>query len=631
MPAYRTTTDDSGSSGAWTYLLRAVPVALLVGIWLWLVFSAGGQAAKDWVFPAVTVGVVGAITASLLVYPRRPRQLSLLVVAIVAAYALWVMASTLWAESTGRAWVASGRTFAYLLMLALAVAFFTSSRARAAFRQLLMGASLVLLIICIWRLWSAGDPAQLFVAGRLAFPVAHPDAVAALFLLPFWPLVWLAAGPAERAPVRGAALGLATGLIGLAFMTQSRAAAWSLGISLIIVFALSPGRLRLLFYLVAPALLMVYAFPHLNQYWIQGPATVGGGVAARTLTVAALAAGFIGMIAALLEGWVKVSGRMKAIFGTVVLAGCVAGLIYGAVTLTQDVGGPVAWFGSAWDRLVSEPAVDGSAASGGNQGTDGGATQMGNAGATPSRADVWQASWQRSQQSLVLGAGADNSVDPSFSQDPQADALALRVLSDTGIVGGVLLFGALMLSVGGMLWPRTAAGWARLRGATREGVGTDQPDGGRRRGRRRVSRWGSDPMVYGWEMALVAAMAGWFVHANLVQLWQYAGITAPVLLLLAAAVSATDGRVGTLWPRLGARLRHSPGGLPAAGEAESGDADDDRLAVTRNTRDKQKRSRFLRGRLRPEGLLSEGFRVGLIVLSAAVMILAASAYLLESL
>jgi len=35
-----------------------------------------------------------------------------------------------------------------------------------------------------------------------------------------------------------------------------------------------------------------------------------------------------------------------------------------------------------------------------------------------------------------------------------------------------------------------------------------------------------------------------------------------------------------------------------------------------------------RGRLRPEGLLSQTFRVGLLVLSASLLILAVSAYLL---
>ncbi len=119
------------------------------------------------------------------------------------------------------------------------------------------------------------------------------------------------------------ALGLATGLLGLAIMTQSRGAMWSLAITLVLTFIVSPARLRTLFYLIVPALLMVYAFPTLNRYWLEGPDAVGGGVGARTLVVVSITAAFIGMIVALLERWVRVSRRMKAIFGTVVLVGVV--------------------------------------------------------------------------------------------------------------------------------------------------------------------------------------------------------------------------------------------------------------------------------------------------------------------
>ncbi len=188
-----------------------------------------------------------------------------------------------------------------------------------------MGAAFVLLAVCIWRLWSADSIAGLFIDNRLAYPVSYTNNAATLFLVAFWPLMWLAAGREERAPVRGVALGLATGLLGLAIMTQSRGAIWSLAITLVLTFIVSPTRLRTLFYLIVPALLMVYAFPHLNRYWLEGPDVVGGGVGARTLFVASIIAAFIGMILALLERWVQVSRTMKAIFGTVILVGVAGG------------------------------------------------------------------------------------------------------------------------------------------------------------------------------------------------------------------------------------------------------------------------------------------------------------------
>ena len=139
------------------------------------------------------------------------------------------------------------------------------------FRYLLMAAAFVLLAVCVWQLWSTDNIAGLFIENRFSYPVSYPNNAAALFLVAFWPLMWLAAGPEERAPVRGVALGLATGLLGLAIMTQSRGAIWSLAITLVLTFIVSPARLRTLFYLMVPALLMVYEFPNLNRYWLEGP------------------------------------------------------------------------------------------------------------------------------------------------------------------------------------------------------------------------------------------------------------------------------------------------------------------------------------------------------------------------
>ncbi|MFH1833878.1 MAG: hypothetical protein ABH877_02545, partial [bacterium] len=239
-------------------------------------------------------------------------------------------ASATWAESATRVWLEAGRTFAFLLILAIALCYLTDPGARKVFRYLLMGAVTVLLATCVWRLWSEGDIAGLFIENRLAYPVSYPNNAAALVLVAFWPLMWLAAGPEERALVRGAALGLATGMLGLAMMTQSRGAIWSLAITLVLTFIVSPARIRTLFYLIVPALLMVYEFPNFNRYWLEGPAAIGGGLGARTILVASIIAAFIGTIVALLERWVRVSRRMKAVFGTVILLGAVAGIVYGS-------------------------------------------------------------------------------------------------------------------------------------------------------------------------------------------------------------------------------------------------------------------------------------------------------------
>jgi hypothetical protein len=88
---------------------------------------------------------------------------------------------------------------------------------------------------------------------------------------------------------------------------------------------------------------------------------------------------------------------------------------------------------------------------------------------------------------------------------------------------------------------------------------------------------------------------------------QVTGVTVPALLILTAALAAADARVGTFWPRVRERLRHAESDPP------------------------ERTLHRLEGRLRPEGRLSQIFRVGLGVLSAAAVVLAISAYFLASL
>ncbi len=613
-------------------------VGLLVGIWLWLALSSGGYPAKNWVFPVLVVGLFGLMMGALLAYPRRPRQLSLTVLILFGAYAIWVVFSTLWAASDAGAWLASGRTFAYLLIMALALALLTSSRVRAAFRYLIMLAAFVLLAVSIWRIWSAAELAEVFSGNRLVFPTGRADSTAALLLVTFWPLMWLAAGPQERAPVRGVALGLATGLLGLSVMTQSRGAAWSMVISLVLMFLFSPGRVRLLFYLVVPGLLMVYAAPVLDRYWTLGTFAAQGDTAGRTLTVAIVAAAFVGMIIALLEDWVRVTGRMKAIFGTVVLVACAGGLIYAAVNMTLGNGGSISWVDETWRQLLDEPIAGGQT--------------TGQPAAT--RQEGWGQTWDEFKRARLIGVGAGDSsselgdspsgADESLSREPrEPGSVVLQVMSDTGIVGAVLGFGAILTAVAGMLWPRLVVGFGRLKQSWRDDGRSPPP-----------SRWGDEPMAYGWQMALFVGASYWFVHANLEWLWPLPGVTIPALLMLAAGVAATDAQAGTMWPRLSRWMaRSAPAGsaVPAAAgagqqpwpgsasaqtaeavEAAGGAPEKAADGATSGAPEKAAAEPGGRwspvGRLRPPGPLSQAFRIALMVLSGFVLILAGSAYLL---
>ncbi len=619
----------------------ATAVVVLVGLWLWLVFSSGGYIAHQWLLPSVTLGLLGLVVFLLVAYPRRPRQLSLALLVLFGCYGLWVALSALWAESTTRVWMESGRTFSYLLILALALVYFTDPGARRAFRYLLMAATLAILATCVCKLAFTDSIAGLFIAKRFSYPISYPNNAGALFLIAFWPLMWLSSGPEERAPVRGAALGLATGLLGLAIMTQSRGAAWSLAISLVFMFVVSPARLRMLFYLLVPALLTVYTFPSLNRYWSEGPEAVGGALGARTLVVAAVTAAFIGMILALLERWVKVSRRMKAIFGAIVLLAVLAGAVYGSIALTRDVGGPFKWVSQSWQQFSGQTETPSEATS----------TTRYTLLSSSGRVEIWKAARQEFESAPVLGVGADNFVFEFYRirarelrLTQQAHSFELQVLGETGVVGGIFAFGGILLALGGILWPRCTAGWRGARETwlrRRKDAGAAETGGASTRWCK--PRWGNTPVTYGWEMALLGGAAYWLIHASVDWLWQMAGVTIPALLFIALGVASVDARAGLLWPRLSSWLRISSPEVAteslneeeAAAAAEFAPTDSapevdasltpERRSDQYRTRIRRRANRAARKRrsgqlLQPPGFLSHGFRGLMVALSLVVII-----------
>lgn len=645
--------------------LWSAPLLVLFCAWLWSAFTSGGRAPGDWLPVAIVIGLLSVVVGALVVYPRRPRQLSLVILTLFAAYSVWTAVSALWAASPGNVWPEATRTAALVLVFALALALLTDAGARRVFRYLLMAAAAAVLAGCIARLWWPVAFTSLFIDDRLVFPTGYANSSAALFVLPFWPLMWLAASPAERSPVRGIALGLATGLLTLAIMTQSRAAVLSLVATLVVVFIISPIRLRTLLYLIVPGLLLVYVFPTLNSYWVEGAETAdGGGMAARAVLVATLTAAFIGMIVALLERWIPASRRMKAIFGSVVLAGALAGIIYGAVVLTQDVGGPGAWLSQAWQRVTSRQVVEPVPA---------GPSSSRLAAISSSGAlEVWDVAWDVFAERPWLGAGAGNfgpehdrlRTDPAIDVD-DAHSLPLQTLSETGFVGGALFGLAVLLSLGALLWGRSTASWRRARRSwLRAGHGNAE---GGTEARMCKARWGDDPQQYGWEMALLAALAYWLMHACLDGLWQVTAVAIPALLILAAGLAGIDARVETVWPRWNgwlrlqrrpaqarrsgptgdtaavaaegldtspaapgaapdparppaAALRRHQGPLPAADDAFGMRRSDQYLSRWRRRRRKELRRRRSADRIRPAGTLSLAFRAALLTAGVLVVL-----------
>ncbi len=313
---------------AWTLL----PLPVFVGVWLALALSSGAMVdPRRWLSAGLVVALTALVTAVFAVYPRRPRQLSLLVVALMAVYVVWSAALRPWgATMAGTGAPATQALVAAdvvsLLLVAMALAYLTDARARRWTRHLLVATGLVLVLAVIGRLWRHHDPSALFSSGHVSYPVGDPEGAAALLGLLFFPLVWLAADTRERVPLRAASLAAAATLAQVGVLTRSWTALAAFAGALLVTFVASPARLRTLFYLAPVALLLVRSLPALLSYADRGPAAVGAWPATYATLITLVVAATMGLALASLESWIDVSRRMRFWFGLGAVGAAMAGL-----------------------------------------------------------------------------------------------------------------------------------------------------------------------------------------------------------------------------------------------------------------------------------------------------------------
>lgn len=608
-----------------------LPLLLLFGLWLLLALFQGGFLPRRWLLPAVGTSFFAVIIAGLAAYPRRPRQGAFALVIMFFLYSLWVACSAIWAPSLFLAWEEINRTFFYLVFFVLAVLFLTDKGARRACRYVLVAASLALLGFVVWRLQTATNLPLLFTGNRFSYPATYPNNAAAMFLMVFWPLLWIAADPREWILLRSLALGAASSLIGLAVMTQSRGAFWAFAITLVAWFACSPVRLRTLVFLMVPAVLLVWSFPDFNRYWTEGPEALGAWPVVYHSLLAFFVAALLGMVLSLLEKWVHVSNRMKMLFGGIVVAAVVAAAVYGTVQVSRDFGSPGQWVRDSWTRLMAEQTVTLPVADAPPETPTIPESRFGTLSAS-GRWDIWRVGWNEFKSAPIIGVGANNFVyshsryrNSERANVRQPHSLQIRVLSETGVVGGLLFFGFLFLGLLISVWPRMASSWRRARDTWLL----------RARPPRESCRWGTDSAAHAWPFSLAFGVLYWFVHGSVEWLWHMPGVTLLPLLFLALAVSIVDARALVLWPRLPVlrlRLPDSDTTVDAAVENPAPTTPVSELGFQTYRRSDKHLDRRLEqahrrrsgsgvtAPLQPRGPLSTAFRAALIAVAAVALL-----------
>jgi hypothetical protein len=422
-------------------LIRAVPVgALVVVSWVLAWDTSGSIRASDWLPYAagVTLVLAAVLLAGAAVLPAR---LKLASAGLLIAFGVWIAASAAWSP------VPSLARDDGLLTLFYAVAFLTplvtlrsTADRLAATVVVVVGLSSLAVWTAVW-LREGGDPAILYFANRLDFPVSYWNGEAAMTLVGLWPAIVLSARREIHPAIRAIALGGAIAMLALWLGTQSKGGGVALATSAIVVFAVSPARLRLLLpAVIAGGIAAFGAIALTKPYRTDGRAFDAAVRHAGTVTIVLAAVGaLVGLVYALADRRLGISQRMRTWAGRIVLAAVCAGAVAVLAGFFVSVEHPVGSTQARWDdfkRLNS----------GGSS-----ATHFGSLGSN--RYDFWRVAWNEFERHPVVGIGGygwGNAYlrhGDSNERPQRAHSLEMDALSETGVVGFLLVVSAGVLAL----------------------------------------------------------------------------------------------------------------------------------------------------------------------------------------
>jgi O-antigen ligase len=417
-------------------LLRAIPVACLVGISCVLAWETSGSInASHWLAYAVLAALVLAVvlfsgSAAL------PARLPLVALGMLVGFALWTVLSAAWSPVPSLARDDGLLALFYAVGLATPLVTLRSAADRlAATVVVVLGLGAFAVWTAVW-LREKGDPELLYFAGRLDFPVTYWNGQAALALIAFWPAVALAARQDVNAAIRAPALGGATAIACLWLGTQSKGGGVALAVSAIAVFALAHKRLRLLVPTLVVAVLAAFAAEPLTEpFRSEGQAFDDAVRHAGTITLVFTAIGTLaGFAYALVDRRLSVPDRARIWAGRSVLGLVCAAVVAGIVGFFSSVEHPVRATQDRWDefrRLDSDASTSSHFESLGSN-----------------RYDFWLVALDEFKRHPIAGIGAYGwgsaylAHGESLETPQRSHSIELDALAETGIVGFLLVIGS---------------------------------------------------------------------------------------------------------------------------------------------------------------------------------------------
>lgn len=462
-------TADTGSTGALALgrlgsIPELLPGLIAVAVFVFWATAQGGIGATDsypgsLVLLGLLVGVAVAYRGSV---PGLPR-LVLVALALLALFTVWNFLSIGWADDQGAAWGGANRCLTYLIVFTVFA--LPAWRPRAA--ALLLGAYTVAIavvgLVVLLKAAAAVDPLRYLVADRFSEPTGYQNSNAALFTLSLFPAIFLAARRETPWPLRGLMLACAGILFGIALLPQSRGWLIAAPIALAAYLLIVPGLVRSLIVLTPLAAVSALSASSILQVFdvSDDPSRVGPALdGARTAIVVGAAVLFVaGCVIGLVDRRLKLSPRGALAGRRAVLATAAVAALAGVVVALSVVGNPITWSSDRWHDFKA----------GEFEYRAGGGSRLGQ-GLGSNRYDFWRVAADEFTAEPVIGVGSENFAedylrDRHSSEEPAyPHNLMLQVISETGIVGALLLGGFLAVSLVGLGRVRLRSDQALSRG-----------------------------------------------------------------------------------------------------------------------------------------------------------------------
>jgi Flp pilus assembly protein TadD len=478
-----------------TARLAALPAVIATVVLLFLAASEGGRDPLTWYPAGILLAGLLAVAVTFGPPTTNASPVAGVAFALLLAFAAWSYCSIAWADQQADAWNGANRAVIYASVFGLYLWPLPRRTALAIMAFWALGVAAIGLVELV-RAAVAASPDGYFVAQRFSEPTGYANANAALWFTAALLSVFLSSRPELPVPLRAGALAGTVLLIGLTLMAGSRGWLFAGPVGVVALLVLVHDRFRLAIAMGVAGIATVFvAGPAIEVFDAFSPSELPkllDEAATRILS----AAGVAGLLW-LAIGHVGRRVRLRPSLHRRLNRGTLIALIVagaGALGAWQLAGDPISTISDGWEEFKGgEPRRHLESRFSGELGSN--------------RYDFWRVAWRSFRDQPVQGAGSETFLQQYLAEGESREqpryphSLEIGVLSQTGVVGALLLLGGL-----------AAAFWSGIAAMRRSDAATAAVAGG-----------------------AVAVSLYWLAHASVDWFWEFPAVTGPALALLALA------------------------------------------------------------------------------------------------